>query len=315
MQSITFAMQSKSAYVVALIAAAAISFACGLLAIHWHEGDAALLLGLVAGAVLGFAFPRGAWRIALVLAAWVPLALALKASLVPSSQIVWCPSTASPRLPAWTLALVPIIAVFAGVAVDWILTEALQWLHFLGWHWLDKVKAALQIAALAFGILIILGTGLMLAQPLHPYRLGQSYCWDEYCFAVTQVRRVKTIGHGSHAATAQGVFYVVTADMEAPWWGRFDWSNDAVYAIDYDGTDYPYSRAGQAAIDWTLHSSRSKCHKILGAGETETIVFDLPQNVVQPRLLVRDTLGFEGFLGGMRLGLYYVKPAFNLRYD
>jgi len=37
--------------------------------------------------------------------------------------------------------------------------------------------------------------------------------------------------------------------------------------------------------------------------------------VVQPRLLVRDTLGFEGFLGGMRLRLYYVKPAFNLRYD
>src|SRR5579864_2360642 len=155
----------------------------------------------------------------------------------------------------------------------------------------------------------------MLAQPLRPYSIGESYCWDEYCFAVIGVKRTKTIGSGPNRAVARGTFYVVTAEMATPWWGRFTWSNDAVYAIDYAGTDYRYSLSGQRASESLTKSYRSRCHQILGAGETETIVFDLPDDVVQPRLLVRDTLGFEGLLGGMRQNLFYVKPAFNLRYD
>ena len=309
-------MGTKTTDLLALGAAAAVSIACGLLAIHWHEGDAALLLGLLMGAVLGFVFPRGAWRVALILAAWVPLALLFHVQLVPSSEVAWCASSGFPtKAFAWTLALAPILAVYAGVTLDWIVSQALRWLSFTGWRFLDSVRPALRIAAIGLAVFFILASVAMLAQPLHPYGLGNSYCWDEYCFAVSNVRRVKTIGRGPHAAIAQGTFYIVTADMEAPWWGRFDWSNDAVYAIDYDGTNYTYSHPGQIAIDRTLHSTRSHCHKILGAGETETIVFDLPANVVQPRLLVRDTLGFEGFLGGLRLRLYYVKPAFNLRYD
>jgi len=309
-------MQSKTLALAPLAAAAATSLACGLLAGVWHEGDAALLLSILVGGVLGFAFPSGAWRVALVLAAWVPVALALRASLVASSQIAWCPAPGpSPILSAWTLAITPVVAVLAGVALDWVLTEALRWLNFTGWHWLDNARPMLHVVALAAAFFIVVSAALMLAQPLHPYRLGQSYCWDEYCFAVTNVRRAKSIGTGAHAATAHGTFYIVTADMEAQWWGRFDWSDDAVYAIDYDGRNYEYSRAGQMASDSLAHSARSRCHKILGAGETETIVFDLPDDVVQPRLLVRDTLGFEGYLGGMRLRLYYVKPAFNLRYD
>jgi hypothetical protein len=309
-------MQSKRMIFASMAAAAATSLACGLLAAVWHEGDAALLLSILVGCTFGFAFPQGAWRVAVLLAAWVPVVLLLRVPLLSSSQTAWCPAPGpAPGLPAWTLALAPVAAVFAGVALDWILSEALRWLSFTGLPWLDSARPALHIVALAAAFFVVVSAALMLAQPLHPYRLGQSYCWDEYCFAVTNVRRTKTIGSGSHAARARGTFYVVTADMEAQWWGRFDWSDDAVYAIDYDGRDYGYSKPGQAASDWLQHSTRSRCHKILGAGETETIVFDLPNDVVQPRLLVRDTLGFEGYLGAMRLRGYYVKPAFNLRYD
>jgi hypothetical protein len=307
---------SKTTDLIALVVATVVSIACGLLAIVWHEGDAALLLGLLTGAVLGFVFPRGAWRLALILAAWVPVALVLRSPLVPSSALPWCSATSSnTKALAWTLALAPVLAVYAGVVVDWILSQTVRWLSFTGWPFLDVIRPSLRIAAIGLALLFILVSAAMLAQPLHPYGLGNSYCWDEYCFAVMSVRRAKTIDKGSHSVRAHGMFYIVTADMEAPWWGRFNWSNDAVYAIDYDGTDYTYSRPGQSALDRTQHSNRSRCHKILGAGETETIVFDLPANVVQPRLLVRDTLGFEGFLGAMRLRLYYVKPAFNLRYD
>jgi hypothetical protein len=309
-------MQSRRTDLIALAVALAVSLVCGVLTAYWHEGNAAFLLELLAGATLGFVFPRGAWRWAIILAAWVPVVVALRIHLVPTASTSWCPASAlPPRIAAWTLGLAPFIAVFAGVAADWILSEALRWLGIAGWRSADRVKPVLRIVALGLAVFALLATAALLAQPLHPYALGQSYCWDEYCFAITQVKRVKTIGTGSHAAAAHGVFYVVTADMESQWWGRFDWSNDAVYAIDYNGAEYQYSVAGQRAMERLLRSHRSQCHEILGAGETETIVFDLPVNVVQPRLLVRDTLGFEGLIGGMRLNLYYIKPAFNLRYD
>ena len=311
----TFAMQSRRADLLALVIALATSLTCALLASVWREGNAALVLEILVGSTLGFVFPRGAWRWAAILASWVLILLAFKVELVPTAPS-WCPQSSSPdRVAPWMLAIVPVAAVYAGVAADWILAEALRWLGFVHWQWLGRVRPALRIAALCVAFVIVLYAGLLLAQPLHPYKVGESYCWDEYCFAITQVKRVKTIGHGAHAARARGVFYVVTADMESPWWGRFNWSNDAVYAIDYDGTDYRFSPRAQSAMDQNLHSNRSRCHKILGAGEAETIVFDLPENVVQPRLLVRDTLGFEGLLSGLRLNLFYVKPAFNLRYD
>ncbi len=308
-------MQSRRADFVALVIALITALACALLVAVWHEGNAAILLEIIVGLTLGFVFPRGAWRWATLLAVWVLILLPLKVQLIPA-PLPWCPQDApAGRVAPWALVLIPIAAVYIGVAADWILAEALRWLGFAHWQWLDRVRPALRIAALCVTFVIVLYAGLLLVQPLHPYRVGESYCWDEYCFAVMQVQRVKTIGHGAHAVRAHGVFYVVTADMETPWWGRFNWSNDAVYAIDYDGTDYRFSPQAQSAMDQMMHSDRSRCHKILGAGETETIVFDLPEKVVQPRLLVRDTLGFEGLLGGLRLNLFYVKPAFNLRYD
>ena len=309
-------MQSKRKDIVTLVVALTVSLGCGLLASTLHEGNAALLLEVLAGATLGFVFARAAWRWALILAAWVPVLLALRIQIVPSAMQPWCPQdSVPPHVAAWTLTAIPFIAVYAGVLADWIVTEALRWLAFTNWRWLDRAKLALRVVAAVSAVACVLGTGLLLAQPLHPYAVGQSYCWDEYCFTVTRVKRVKTVGPRTHTVSAHGVFYVVTADMETPWWGRFNWSNDAVYAIDFDGTDYRYSPQGQRAMDELLHSHRSQCHKILGAGESETIVFDLPVNVVQPRLLVRDTLGFEGLMGEMRLNLFYLKPAFNLRYD
>jgi hypothetical protein len=308
-------MQSYKIGSIPFIAALVISVACGLIAALGHEGNASLLLCLMGGALLGFVFPRGAWRWAVILALWIPVLLALKAMPASTSTYAWCPAVQSRLAPAWTILFIPFIAVFIGVAIDWLLSETLRWLEFLNWHWVPLVKPVLRIAAVVIAVLIVVGSGFMLVQPLHPYSIGESYCWDEYCFAIVNVKRAKTIGSRHNHAVARGMFYIVTADMETPWWGRFVWSNDAVYATDYAGTDYRYSPAGQHASDTMMKSRRSTCHEILGAGETETIVFDLPENVVQPRLLVRDTLGFEGFLGGIRSNLFYIKPAFNLRFD
>lgn len=309
-------MQSRRLAFVPYLVAFCVSCVCGALVIGWHLGPAAFLLELLAGGILGFVAPKGAWRWALLLVLWVPVALLSHASFTPSEAQA-CGEGKPPDVSVlvWPVVLAPFIAVLLGVAADWFLSEALRWLSFLHANWIDRTKPVLRICAVVAGVLIVLGSVAMLAQPLHPYSVGKSYCWDEYCFAIISVKRTKQLGSGPNRVRSRGTFYVVTADMETPWWGRFYWSNSAVYATDYAGTNYEYSPSGQRALDASLHSNRSQCHLILGAGETETIAFDLPDDIVQPRLLVRDTLGLEGLLGGLRSNLFYVKPAFNLRYD
>src|ERR1700704_1033489 len=114
-------MQSRRADVVALVIALVTALVCALLVSVWREGNAAILLEILIGLTLGFVFPRGAWRWAVVLAAWVLVLLVVKVQLLPAA-LPWCPQdTSSGRVPPWALALIPVAAVYAGVAADWIL--------------------------------------------------------------------------------------------------------------------------------------------------------------------------------------------------
>lgn len=218
-----------------------------------------------------------------------------------------------------------ILAILAGViafASGDLLAGAffsIMWAFALGFieprrAWLRFVKPTLEWIGGVFAALLVVYAALAIAAPLQPYGINEKYCWDEFCFHTTSVKRAKSIGEGAQQVNARGTFYIVEAQMEAPWWGRFWWSPDAVYVVTRDDRRIEHSPQGQRAID-ALTGRSSACHEILGAAETETIVFDLPDDAVQPRLVVRDTLGFEGFIGAMRLGHEPINPAFNLRYD
>ncbi len=308
-------MQSKNlrlAYAVA-VAATLVAFA---LAFWLGETTGALLWTLMCGVLFGFVAPRGAWRWALILSTWIVAAMLLHTPLGPAPQ--WCPAldTMPPHQPGWLAALIALaLAVAAGVCADWILSAVLERFAPRQLPWIGHARPALRVGAVAAAVLIVFGSAVALVQPLQPFGIGDTYCWDEFCFAVTAVKREKTIGAGSNQAVANGTFYIVSADMGSPWWGRFYWGNDAVFVTDYAGTNYGYSTRGQRAYDRLTGGESSRCHLIRGASERETIVFDLPDDVVQPRLLIRDTLGLEGLIGGIRARLLYVKPAFNLRYD
>ncbi len=302
-------------FVLALLVGIAAAVICAAV----KQPDAALLLMLLAAMVFGFCRPRHAWRWAVALVAWVPIVALFRVPLVPNGvPMPWCNTVLPVRAPAGAalvaLVVVPFVGVYLGAAIAWLVATAIRLFEPLVHRTLAWVQTTLRAVSIALLALIVLSAAFELAQPLQPYGLRDRYCWDEFCFSVQAVQRTKTLRAGHLSATAQGTFYVVTAKMEAPWWGRFDWGPDAVYVTDYDGTDYRYSVAGQRIAD--LQSKHATgCHQIPGATETETIVFDLPDAVVQPRLLVRDTLGFEGLLGGWRDSFYYVKPGFNLRYD
>ena len=301
-----------------LIACIALGFVAALIGIALRSPDAAALFALMWSFAFAFIDWRRAWLWPLILIAWLPLAI-ITGSLPP--QLNGWPGCPSGPVNPWQIALVVAAGAFVFAAGGAVTSLVLSFVLSIGpWRnaaWTRFVKPALDWGGSALAVLLVLAAALSIEQPLHPYDIGERYCWDEYCFRVTHVARVKTIGSGLQQVAARGTFYVVTAQMEAPWWGRFDWGADSVYVTslgDRDFQNFEHSAAGQQAEDRNTGRS-SACHKILGASETETIVFDLPDDVVQPRLIVRDTQGFEGFLGGMRLGFHYVKPAFNLRYD
>lgn len=301
-----------------LIAALALGVFAALIGVVARAPDAAALFALMWSFALAFIDWRRAWLWPLILIAWLPLSIAT--GLFPQQVGGWRGCPRGPINP-WEIALIVAAGSYVFAAAGAVTSVVISYVLSIGpWRdarWTRYVKPVFDWGGSALAVALVLLAVLSILQPLHPYALGERYCWDEYCFRVTDVARVKTIGTGTNQARARGTFYVVTAQMEAPWWGRFDWSADSVYVISkghHQSGHFEHSAPGQRAQD-LLTGKSSSCHQIPGASETETIVFDLPDEVVQPRLIVRDTEGFEGFLGGMRLGLHYIKPAFNLRYD
>lgn len=301
------------------VAAGLIGVGAAIIAIPLHQADADLILIFIAGTVLGFCRPHAAWRWALALALWIPLAGVLQLTIPPEgSAASWCglqlPPPMSPFVRSAILFGLAFVAVYLGVAADAIVSWILARVPALAAAWTKPVKPVLRAGSALLVISIVLYAALSLAQPLQPYALGERYCWDEYCFSTQSVHRVHSLRAAGMTATAHGVFYVVSARIDTPWWGRFVWGPDAAFVVDYSGTEYRYAKGAQRIAD-ASNRHASGCRVIPGASERETLVFDLPQNVVQPRLLVRDTLGLSGLLGGWRATLFYVKPAFNLRYD
>jgi len=283
-----------------------------------HAPTAAVAFVLLGGFVLAFASPRFAWLGALIVWGLTSLGALLELPGNPAATAACCPpaSAVSPSPAAAVGALLAVagFAAAAGYAASWIVAAVAR----IGKRWAMRgshlVLPVARGLAIAGGALIVLYGVASVASPLQPYGLNERYCWDEFCFKVLSVNRVKALGPSSHRAVARGEFYVVSADMQSPWWGRFVWNNGAVVVMDYSGRFYKHAGAAEAALGGAAET-RSRCHEILGASERETIVFDLPTGVVQPRLLLRDTLGVDGFIGDLRRPWRFVRPAFNLRYD
>lgn len=298
-----------------VVVAVVLGILAGVIAFAGVDRLAGLFFSAMCAFALSFIEPRRAWLWWLLVTAWAPLCALTGVLTAEPNGWPWCPHGV---IGAWAIAWIVVGLGFAFALAGALVGAALEFALRAGpWRdipWLRYVKPVLNWGGSTFAVLLVLYATLAIASPLQPYGINERYCWDEFCFRTTAVRRVKTIGEGAQRVTARGTFYIVEANMEAPWWGRFWWSPDAVYVLTRDDQRYDHSALGQRAID-TLTGRSSACHEILGAAETETIVFDLPDDAIQPRLLVRDTLGFEGFMGAMRIGHGHVNPAFNLRYD
>jgi hypothetical protein len=140
-------------------------------------------------------------------------------------------------------------------------------------------------------------------------------------YSIANVRKTKTLGVAPGETTAQGIFYVVTIKT------RFDettisstrgnselWPNSRVVTIsDERGNSYSVSPAGQRALE-ASQSSGAPLMTPLRPGEAYTtdLVFDLPADIKQPTLLVREGEFVTHFIIGHENSFWHKKTSFRL---
>ena len=142
-------------------------------------------------------------------------------------------------------------------------------------------------------------------------------------YAVTGVRTARALGASGHSATAGGVFHVVTVRV------RFDETTtgprrplDApVYpglrtalVVDERGRRFAPSAAGTAALAATEGVAADLSQPLLPAASyTTSLVFDLPADVREPRLLIADRDPVKALVVGHENGPLHGKVLLALR--
>jgi len=166
---------------------------------------------------LSFIEPRRAWLWWLLLAAWAPLGALTGALPNQPNGAPWCPQGVAG---AWQIAGVIIVGAFAfagaGALTGAVLDYALRTGPWRNVQWVRYIKPVLSWGGSAFAVLLLLYAAFAISAPLQPYSIGERYCWDEFCFRTTSVKRVKNIRDRPLQVKANGTFYIVTAQMEAP---------------------------------------------------------------------------------------------------
>jgi hypothetical protein len=141
-------------------------------------------------------------------------------------------------------------------------------------------------------------------------------------YSVMNIRKTKTLGDSPDEATAQGIFYVVTIRA------RFDettisrtrgngllWPNSRVVTIlDEQENSYSPSTEGQLALDSSPEGSGTTLDTPLRPGEAYTtdLVFDLPANIKNPELLMREGEFVTHFIIGHENSFWHKKTKFRL---
>lgn len=140
-------------------------------------------------------------------------------------------------------------------------------------------------------------------------------------YAVTDVSKAKTLGPPASQATARGLFYVVTVrtrfDEKTISAGRGDsplYPNSRVVTVfDAQGRSYNHSPEGQRALELSQAGS-TPIQTPLRPGESYTtaFVFDLPENIENPTLLINEGELVTHFVIGHENSLLHKKVLFRL---
>ena len=131
--------------------------------------------------------------------------------------------------------------------------------------------------------------------------VGQRIHHDDFEYSVTSYRVSKTIGEGKEAITAGGNFYLVAFLVENK--ARrvnHEWVDSIAYIVDAGGTVYENLPWAQKTLQRVSRVTPGETHITSpGSMDSTVLVFDLPEEVSEPALMVRgETLMGDFFDGG-----------------
>ena len=159
-----------------------------------------------------------------------------------------------------------------------------------------KLIAGAGLAA-CIGVCVLGGCWYLMSffgRPPQPVAFGTILWSYETGFTVSNVSRSDDAGGMTR--------YAVTARVFCPFGERYTWTPRSAHVIDNDGRAY-------YAVSATPE------HKILGASDTEHLIFRLPRNIEQPALVFDHAMGFAMMFGDFERGIVSEPHRFNLRYD
>jgi uncharacterized protein DUF4352 len=137
--------------------------------------------------------------------------------------------------------------------------------------------------AVAF-VAVVIGAYFALTEsgPPRVVARGEPIRQDDFVYSVIGVTREKMLGAEPHRAIPRGQFYVVTVRVENDALRvAFQWDPSMVHVVDANGQSYPFSVAGQQAIDAANPRANIVDH---GEAASFHVAFDLPQGIEHPAL-------------------------------
>nr|MDQ3819432.1 DUF4352 domain-containing protein [Acidobacteriota bacterium] len=155
------------------------------------------------------------------------------------------------------------------------------------------------LALLGFYLLALVAFSFLSREKVLAFGEEKHFCEIDchLAYSVTNIRKTRTLGGPGNEATAKGVFYVVTIRTRfdettiSPGRGEAPLTpNSRVVTVsDGQGNSYDPSPEGERALD-ALQGRGTPLTTPLHPGESYTtdLVFDLPVNITDPRLLIRE---------------------------
>lgn len=123
---------------------------------------------------------------------------------------------------------------------------------------------------------------------------------DDFEYVVTHYQVQKKIGDGDKTLVAKGNFYIITfKTINNAMRVKHEWDNSVAYLVDESGNRYENDSTAQIILD-NLDAFGWRDHYVT---EHQTVqstkfVFDLPESVKQPFLMVRGSTLMGDFLDG-----------------
>jgi hypothetical protein len=122
--------------------------------------------------------------------------------------------------------------------------------------------------------------------------------------AVVDVRRTTTLGNPPNEVRAAGEFYVVTLKVTSnAVRATLSLANPSATVVDRAGRSYPRSTVGERALANAIGPAIPLTYPVNGESHfTTPVVFDLPKDIVEAKLLITDTPGLARAIEGALIG-------------